>query len=231
MQFFIGLHNVSHARHFDHAFISINRLRNRKSPFFANNWILDSGAFTELAKYGAYREGPEVYAQQINRWGGVGVMWAAVTQDYMCEPFMLARTGLTVREHQERTIERYITIQGLTKAQVMPVLQGYDPQEYTDHLTMYGDLLPVGAWVGVGSVCKRNARIESIAAVLGAIKLQRPDLRLHGFGLKTTALQSNYIRGLLFSADSMAWSFAARREGRDANSWREAKQFEQRIGG
>ncbi len=32
-----------------------------------------------------------------------------------------------------------------------------------------------------------------------------------------------------FSADSMAWSFAARKQGRNQNSWIEAKNFEEAI--
>lgn len=56
MQFYVGLHNVYQAKHFDRAFISVNRLRARRSSFEANTWIMDSGAFTELYKYGAYRE-------------------------------------------------------------------------------------------------------------------------------------------------------------------------------
>jgi hypothetical protein len=93
---------------------------------------------------------------------------------------------------------------------ILPVLQGYTPQSYVDHLRMYGDRLAQGAYVGVGSVCKRNASPSSIAQVLKAIKAERPDLRLHGFGIKTTSLLWADVRDNLYSADSMAWSFAAR---------------------
>jgi len=79
------------------------------------------------------------------------------------------------------------------------------------------------AWVGVGSVCKRNGNIQAIESVLLAIHAERPDLLLHGFGLKTTALSSGLVQELLHTADSMAWSFAARMAGRNANNWREAK--------
>jgi hypothetical protein len=34
---------------------------------------------------------------------------------------------------------------------------------------------------------------------------------------------------MLFSADSMAWSYAARVTGGNANDWREAKKFENRV--
>ena len=79
--------------------------------------------------------------------------------------------------------------------------------------------------MGVGSVCKRNARPDAILAVLDAILAVRPDLRLHGFGLKSTALAVLEIRNALESADSMAWSFAARYEGRGRNDWREAARL------
>lgn len=229
MLFYVGLHHPHVAGNFERAFISVNRLRERKSDFPAQSWIMDSGAFSEISTHGHYRQPVEEYAEQINRWRTVGNMEAAVTQDYMCELFILEKTGLSVREHQDRTILRYYSLLSLTPAYVMPVLQGYQPHEYVEHIGFYGGLLTRGAWVGVGSVCKRNASVEAIEDVLIGIKRVRPDLRLHGFGLKTTALRSVTVRNLLHSADSMAWSFAARREGRNANCWREAKAFEQRI--
>jgi hypothetical protein len=111
----------------------------------------------------------------------------------------------------------------------MPVLQGFRPEEYADHVRAYGDRLAPGAWVGVGSVCKRNADPEAVLAVLQAILEVRPDLRLHGFGLKKTALEDLAIVSCLYSADSMAWSHSARRQGRDQNCYREACHFEREV--
>ncbi len=128
------------------------------------------------------------------------------------------------------TIERYdALLVEQTGAYILPVLQGYRPEEYVDHIRQYGDRLSLGAWVGVGSVCKRNADVGAIEHVLIAIHDARPDLHLHGFGVKLTALQSSIVRGCLHSADSMAWSYAARRDGRDANSWHEAAAFVTKI--
>jgi hypothetical protein len=45
--------------------ISINRLRNRKSGFEVNEWICDSGAFTELSRFGHYRHSVQSYAEDI----------------------------------------------------------------------------------------------------------------------------------------------------------------------
>lgn len=226
MRFFVGLHQPSDCKHFDACFVSINRIRNRKGPFQVGDWIMDSGAFTIIDKHGGYPEPVSAYADQIKRWKGNGNLLAAVSQDYMCEPHMLARTGLTIPEHQRLTVERYDALLAEnTGVYIMPVLQGYNPQDYVAHIRLYGSRLGPSAWVGVGSVCKRNGNPTAIASVLHAIKTERPDLRLHGFGLKSTALGSSLVVRMLHTADSMAWSFAARRQGRNANDWREAKQW------
>lgn len=233
MRFFTGLHQPSDARHFDAAFISVNRLRSRKAPLQVGDWIMDSGAFTEISTHGHYRHGVTEYAAEIRRWAtnGSGMLLAAVAQDWMCEPWIVAKTGLSVGEHQRLTIERYDALLDKDTAGVyiLPVLQGFAPADYVQHLRAYGDRLAPGMWVGVGSVCKRNGDPRAVAAVLHAIKTERPDLRLHGFGLKTTALGDPLVRSLLHTADSMAWSFHARKNGRNANDWREAVRWASQI--
>ena len=227
MRFFTGLHQPADAKHFSAAFVSVNRLRMRKGPFAVGDWIMDSGAFTEISRHGHYRHGVAEYAAEIRRWAKNGNLLAAVAQDWMCEPFIVAKTGLSVERHQELTLERYDALRREDTAgvYVLPVLQGFAPSDYVRHLRMYGDRLKPGQWVGVGSVCKRNGDPRAVAAVLLAIKRERPDLLLHGFGLKTTALSDPLVRSLLHTADSMAWSFAARLEGRNANDWREAMHW------
>jgi len=231
MRFFTGLHQPSDAQHFDAAFISKNRLKKRKSAFAVGDWIMDSGAFTTILTHGGYPEGVEVYAAEIKRWSKNGNLLAAVAQDYMCEAHMLKITGMTIEQHQRLTIERYDALLqcDVGGVYILPVLQGYAPEDYVRHIEMYGDRLKHGAWVGVGSVCKRNGDPRAIERVLMAIKKARPDLRLHGFGLKSTALSSWIVRELLHTADSMAWSFSARKQGRNGNDWREAKRWTERI--
>lgn len=229
-RFFVGLHQPSNAQHFSSSFISVNRLRNRRGLVTGGQWIMDSGAFTEISKHGGYRHSVEEYAESVKRWNAHPDCVGVVSQDYMCEPFILEKTGMTVGEHQRLTIERYDTLlHAAPGCNILPVLQGYQPAEYADHLEQYGERFPLNSWVGVGSVCKRNSTPDSVFQVLSAIKSVRPDLNLHGFGLKITALKASCIRELLFSADSMAWSYHARMHGRDGNDWREAKKFEERI--
>lgn len=240
MKFYVGLHQPSDAKHFARAMLSVNRLSGRDrsarrggrtKPLGCPEWIMDSGAFSELARHGHYRTSVEAYATEISRWTAPSSgLVAAVSQDFMCEPFILARTGLTVREHQTRTLERYDELRRhKLPVTIIPVIQGYRPEEYAAHVEQYGSRLETGQWTGVGSVCKRNADPAAIVAVLNAIHGRRPDLRLHGFGLKSTALASPAVRSRLYSADSMAWSFAARKQGRQANAWQEAKVFSQKF--
>jgi hypothetical protein len=245
MDFYVGNHHLADARRFKRVFVSINVIRGRKKPIGDAETVIDCAGFTELLDHGEYRHAPEVYAAELFRIYQAGVcnFKAAVSQDYMCEAVMLARTGKTIAEHQRLTIERYDALVaelrrlfgGEIPFHVMPVLQGYAPADYVRHIAMYGDRLTPGMWVGVGSVCKRNGSPSSVLAVLRAIKGERPDILLHGFGLKITALSVYAIRKILHSADSMAWSWTARRKklvygvGHGGNHWLSAKEYVDRV--
>lgn len=239
IRFFIGLHQPADAVHFERVCISIKRLWRRLKRILCKEVMVDSGAFTELFLHGKYRHGVEEYAAELYRLHSTGVIniLVAVAQDYMCEPFILAKTGLTIDEHQRLTIERYDALvaelerlfEGPVPFHVMPVLQGFAPQDYVNHIRMYGERLKPGMWVGVGSVCKRQGDPRAIVGVLQAIAAERPDLLLHGFGVKITSLLNAGVRIMLATADSMAWSFAARKQGRNANDWREAANFVKRV--
>jgi hypothetical protein len=236
VRFFTGCHHPSDARHFECSFLSVNALRRRKW-FRATDWILDSGAFTEITTHGRYRRGVEDYAGEIERWttGSTGRLLAAVAQDYMCEPAALSKTGLTVWEHQEKTIERFDALRGELLRRgcptlVMPVLQGQLPDDYVRHARMYGTRIARGDWVGVGSVCKRNGDVREVIGVLSAIRGALPGVDLHGFGLKTNAIRAPVVRVLLATADSLAWSYHARKQGRDGNDPREAMRWARGFG-
>lgn len=236
LKFYPGLHQPADASNFALACISIKRLWGRLKAVACPDVLVDSGAFTELFLHGFYRSSVAVYAAELYRLYTAGVVniAAAVAQDYMCEPFILAKTGLSIEEHQRLTIERYdelrAELDGLFGGNgcpfhVMPVLQGFTPADYARHVRMYGDRLRPGMWVGVGSVCKRQGDPRLIVSVLQAVHAAFPGLLLHGFGVKKTALLHPGVRELLSTADSMAWSYAARRENRNANDWREAAAF------
>lgn len=233
MIFYVGFHNVNQIKNLDYCMISYNRIRNRRSLFQGSKqgWILDSGAFTEIFKYGNYREGPEVYANVINKVSVIENFHCAVSQDYMCEPFILDKTGLTIKQHQEMTIERYDAIRSIVASHIhiMPVLQGYSVEDYANHIQMYGDRLKPNMHIGLGSVCKRNKDPSQIEIILRKVLSIIPYVKLHGFGVKITALRNKYVWDSFYSTDSMAWSYAARMDGRDANSWLEAEKYALKI--
>lgn len=95
---------------------------------------------------------------------------------------------------------------------MIPVLQGWCAPDYFDCVEMYEragiDLLKEPT-VGIGSVCRRQGTLR---AELMIRDLAEAGLRLHGFGFKATGLRA--VGHLLTSADSLAWSFHARREGK-----------------
>jgi hypothetical protein len=244
--FFPGWHQVSDVARFRRGRMCLNVNRFRQ-PSRWGHWrvsqpegsedvelLLDSGAFSEIHNHGRHRTTMEEYAEQAQRLAGWFKLQAAVTQDYMCEDVILSRTGLSVRHHQALTIARYLDLLHLLKdsgVYLMPVLQGYQIDEYLRHMEDYGPLLAHGAWVGVGSVCKRNGSPRQTSDVLMAIHDARPDLRLHGFGLKLTALEHPVISRVLYSADSLASSLAERKAGRNANDHRVALAYAERVEG
>lgn len=193
-------------------FVSRRRLirQNRHRPALAP-WALDSGGFTELNLHGTWTVSPRIYAAEVRRYSqDIGrLSWAAI-QDWMCEPFVLAKTGKTVLEHQELTIRSYLDLKSLAPdLPWTPVVQGYELSDYLRHVDMYRaagvelEALPI---VGVGSVCRRQHSAEAREIFR---QLHGMGLRLHGFGLKLRglAVSAQYLA----SADSMAWSFQARR--------------------
>jgi hypothetical protein len=222
------------------AMVSMTSLRQRKSDFLVGDWLLDSGAFTEVARHGGYRWSVSEYYCQAKRWATCGNLLAWVSQDYMCEPFVLERTGLGVAEHQRLTIERYDHLCEYWygdldfDAPLMPVLQGFSVSDYVAHVKQYGYRFEPGMWVGVGSVCRRNGSPDEVVDILRAIKLLRPDLRLHGFGLKQTALASPAVCELLYSCDSMAWSFPrkfmTKEEAAAVPALDMAHEYQERVG-
>lgn len=213
MRFYLGTHETSWLAKTDvPLFISRRRLSLRKAcPQAVGRWALDSGGFTELSMFGEWRTSPAQYVAEVRRWRDeVGNLDWAAAQDWMCEPFILEKTGKTVAEHQRLTVENYLTLRDLApEIPWAPVLQGWACPEYRRHQEQYEaagvDLasLPV---VGLGSVCRRQHMLP-VSILIGG--LHRDGLKVHGFGFKTKGLQ---LAGRhLTSADSLAWSYDARR--------------------
>ena len=65
------------------------------------------------------------YRDEIGR-----LEWAAPI-DWMCEPFMLAKTGLAIAVHQAHTVANYLELRSLVpELPFVPVLQGWSRDDY-----------------------------------------------------------------------------------------------------
>lgn len=181
-------------------------------------WAGDSGAYAALML--ATDGDGHPWSLDYESYGG---LWLRITdeigrrpdfiapQDWPCEPAVRARTGLTVRDHQEFTTASYLQLaEGFPWLPWIPVLQGWASADYLRHADAYeraGVDLTNCHRVGVGSICRRGSQ-RHVAAVLEV--LAPLGLRLHGFGASINALR---IAGHhLASSDSQAWSATARRE-------------------
>tara|TARA_Y100000310_G_scaffold234148_1_gene237084 strand:- start:302 stop:892 length:591 start_codon:yes stop_codon:yes gene_type:complete len=189
--------------------------------------------------FGKWQTSPKEYVADVARFSEeVGELQWAAPQDWMCEPSVLAQTGLAVREHQGRTVQNYLTLRSLDPAlPIIPVLQGWEYGDYLRHIDDYCDAgvdLCAEAVVGVGSVCRRQQTSEAAGIIT---TLRALGIRLHGFGVKQGGLAK--YRLALDSADSLAWSYAARRgdplEGcghkNCANCLKYALRWRERIAG
>lgn len=197
-------------------FISDRRLRHyRRLPRATTTWALDSGGFTELATHGSWDHGPTPaqYVARIRRYHEqIGQLAWAAPQDWMCEPLMLAKTGLSVIAHQHRTVDNYLQLHDLgADLPIIPVVQGWTVGDYLHCVDLYaraGVNLTTARLVGVGSVCRRQDTTEA-GRIITALH-ECGVTRLHGFGFKVLGLRR--YAALLTSADSMAWSATARRQ-------------------
>lgn len=214
LRFWLGTDRVHWLKTVDvPLFVSRRCLMRYKSlPRAITTWALDSGGFTELSMFGEWRTSAATYAADIVRYKAEigGLAWAA-PQDWMCEPFMIQKTGLSIREHQRRTVSNFLELRQLG-APVIPVVQGYSLADYDQCVALYdaaGVDLAQQPLVGLGSVCRRQAtdEIGHVCQLMHQLGITK----LHGFGCKAGAIQR--YGPLLASADSMAWSFGGRRNG------------------
>ena len=218
---FLGTHEPSWLRTAGvPLFISHRRLMRLKRtlPVAIAPFALDSGGFSELSLFGGWKTTPSEYVDAVIRYDReIGQLQFAAPQDYMCEPEMLQRTGLKLVEHQQRTVANYLELHKLwgqrspEECPFIPVLQGYDKEDYLRCIDMYGEAgvdLSRVPLVGVGTVCRRQ-HTEAIGDVVDAILDTDPLLPLHLFGVKTLGLKLYGHKAA--SVDSLGWSYNARR--------------------
>lgn len=141
MDFYLGVHRSAWMPLIDvPLFISANILRRlRTIPKAKRRMGFDSGGFSELDTHGCWTIDDHQLVALVRRVLDAGneVDFAAI-RDWMCEEYIRAKTGKTIREHQELTIESYANLRA-TAPDVpwLPVLQGWHPDDYEAHFEMY----------------------------------------------------------------------------------------------
>jgi hypothetical protein len=213
--FYLGTHRPHWLRLVDVPLVVSRRTLSgvRSLPRALGRWGLDSGGFTELDSRGAWEMATTEWATLAARFADeIGNLDWVAPQDWMCEPRIRERTGLTVAEHQRRTVDNYLELRALDDSLPwLPVIQGWEPGDYLRCIDLYsaaGVDLAAQPLVGLGTVCRRQHTAEIgglVSELVGA------GLRLHGFGVKISGLRD--YGWALESSDSMAWSYDGRRTG------------------
>jgi hypothetical protein len=219
--FYLGAHHPHWLEFFGEPLMVSRRwLAPRKSlPKAAAPWVLDSGGFTELGMHGRWTVDEMGYSTEVRGFSvEVGQMRWAACLDWMCEPVMIhggrlgkrsvPGTKLSVLEHQRRTVGSYKLLRQLAPdLPWLPVIQGWEFDEYMTCVQMYGDqgvdLAKLPA-VGLGSVCRRQ---DTLLAEDVIRELHSRGIKVHAFGFKVKGLKA--CANHLASADSMAWSYDA----------------------
>lgn len=206
--------------------VMLNYATRDNEPWLAiQRLFIDSGGYSFMKGKGEYQTPPQAYARYIQRVRPEA--WAF--RDFPCEPDVLEAHDRTVAEHQRMTTEAATELRNLAESRDLPgrpypVVQGWDVDEYLDHLDALRDHGLIDGCLAVGSVCGRE-NTEDVRSILKAIASEAPDLDLHGFGVKRPAiLDDDEVVELLDSADSQAFvkrgMYASRTESRPF-TWQE----------
>ena len=186
--------------------LSYNMLRKIQKIWSINiPLMMDSGAFAVIQKYGKYLYSPEEYASGIEKWHP-DIAW---TMDYPCEPSIQRRGNYDSKRAQEMTIANQLKLLDLN-ADTQMVVQGWTVQDYLENLDRIKEQGLLTERLGIGSVCRRGQNRE-IARIIRAIHNSVPSwVKLHGFGIKVSALKDTDAKFNLYSADSQSWDYERR---------------------
>lgn len=212
--------------------VSLNTMPKRAPWRAVVPWFVDSAGFTELQQHGRWRTTAEQHVERCSAIvDTVGMVEHLSPQDWMCEPMVIdggtvrvagrlqtfAGTGLSIDEHQHRTVENFLELTELAPGLPwVPVLQGWEEDDYHRCADLYesaGVNLADARLVGVGSVCRREATPDAVRIIRS---IATSGYRLHGFGFKQDGIGACWP--WLASADSMAWSYNARNEAHKARA-------------
>jgi hypothetical protein len=194
-------------RHLEEPDIMLSYATANNTPVDCENLFIDSGGYSLMIEKGEH-EPPAEYLDYLET---ADPEYFAL-QDYPCEPEIMDEYDRSVQQHQELTREYHA--EGLAKArdrgldgEPIAVLQGWERDDYIRCIERFEDAGLLTDYLGIGSVCRRNAGDE-ITQIVTAIREQLPNRKLHAFGVKTSVLKNRRALNALDSADSLAYDYS-----------------------
>lgn len=199
--------------------------KNNKPWDGIENLFLDSGGAPDTMKAwgGEYPTSDEEYLDYVEKYEPEYF----ALRDYPCEKKLLREIDRTVEKNLEMTIDRHINLMDLLddrdiKSEPVSVIQGKDTSDYLKCIEMFEDHNLITPYIGIGTLCGRSAN-EVIKKVVKTVREQLPNKKIHGFGIKKSALKIGEIFRKLDSADSQAYEYneqhSSRISGNKKKSW------------
>jgi len=170
--------------------------------------FIDSGGYSFMKGKGEYGTTDAEYLDFIEEHNPEQF----ALRDYPCEPDVFSEHGRDVRDHQRMTTERHVSLLNKLEhrdihGQPISVIQGWNLEDYLNHIDELRDRDALTDYVGIGSVCRRNQEAEIREIVLSVSEALPDGTDIHAFGVKGSVLQYPDVRQALASADSQSYEF------------------------
>lgn len=215
-RFYLSLASSSQrfaAKTLNYPYILVNYMTrmNRPPDYRYEGLFIDSGGFSSSLKSGGYTRTDDEYLQHVEE---LQPDYYAL-RDYPCEPELLQTHNRTVEMHQALTVDHHLKLlDKIDDYQIsgswVPVLQGWTLEEYLDCIDLFKEHGLLSDYVAIGSVCRRGSQDE-IRKIISVVKHQLGGRRLHAFGLNLGVLRDPHLWGCVYSVDSGAFDYAARK--------------------
>ena len=190
--------------------VMINYATQNNKPWEGiENLFVDSGGYSFILGKGEYTTTNKEYLEYVEK--HQPELFAL--RDYPCEPDVLEEHDRTVEEHQEMTIEKHKELRELMKefdikSKPLSVIQGWEIEDYLDHIERMKEEDLITEHIGIGSICRRG-QDEEIRRIILEVNKALPDYcKIHAFGVKSNILRFAEVCEVLHSADSMAYEYS-----------------------
>jgi len=207
IEFYYGTTWVWPIQYLPRVMITASFLRTRKSKLkIEKPWMMDSGIGGMFKDNSSPRLSVEEYVNIILL-HEPPIAW---TYDYPCEPSIRAKYRYSPSEAQDMTNKNTAMLRdSYGFKNVMSVVQGWSLKDYLENIDKIKSAGLLTERLGIGSICRRGQTRE-ITRIIKAIHNNVPRwVKLHGFGVKTSVLNTE-ARFSLSTADSSAWGIQNR---------------------